>query len=188
MADTNPAESMDAEGLPPLEDRPPGIDVETDQEGLVVPLDHPVAVGNDPAYPVTEAEDRQLESVAERAARETPDFGAEELGVGGGAQTGDQVPPQVLGGKEDVVLGAAGGDVPPEVLAEAVEADDPLGTDLADDDLAPTARSSSRFYEPTSGDGIDLDDDGEALALTAEATDDGIGAEEAAVHVEDDPA
>lgn len=94
----------------------------------------------------------------------------------------------MLGGKVDVVLGAAGGDVPPEILVEVVEADEPLGTDLADDDLGATAGSSSRLYEPTSGDGIDLDDDGEALAVTAEGSDEGIGAEEAAVQVKDDQA
>lgn len=185
MADTNPSESMDAEGLPSLEDRPPGIDAETDSEGLVVPRDHPIAVGDDPAYAVTAAEERQLETVQERAAREQPDFGAEELNVGGGAQTGDQVPPQPLGGRVEETLGAAGGPVSPEALAEAVEADDPLGTDLADDDLAATSDDEVRFYEPTSGDGVDFNHDGEALADIAEPTDEGISAEEAAVHVED---
>lgn len=86
MRNTNPGESMDAEGLPELEDRPPGIDVETEQEGMMVPRDHPIAAGDDPAYPTTQAEDRAVEGVAERAARENPDFGAEELGVGGGVQ------------------------------------------------------------------------------------------------------
>lgn len=86
MKNTNPGESMDAEGLPELEDRPPGIDVELDQEGMMVPRDHPVAVGDDPAYPTTAAENRAVEGVAERAARENPDFGADELDVGGGVQ------------------------------------------------------------------------------------------------------
>ncbi len=86
MKNTNPGESMDAEGLPELEDRPPGIDAELDQEGVMVPRDHPVAAGDDPAYPTTVAEHRAVEGVAERASRENPDFGAEELGVGGGVQ------------------------------------------------------------------------------------------------------
>ena len=77
---------MEAEGLPELEDRPPGIDVETDQDSMMVPRDHPIAVGDDPAYPVTPAEERSVEGVAERAERENPDFGAAELGVGGGVQ------------------------------------------------------------------------------------------------------
>jgi hypothetical protein len=41
---------------------------------------------SNPAYPTTPAEDRAVEGVAERAARENPDFGADELGVGGGVQ------------------------------------------------------------------------------------------------------
>lgn len=86
MRNTNPGESMDAEGLPELEDRPPGIDVELEQEGMMAPRDHPLAVGDDPAYPTTAAEDRAVEGVAERAARENPDFGSEELGVGGSVQ------------------------------------------------------------------------------------------------------
>ncbi len=86
MKNTNPGESMDAEGLPELEDRPPGIDVELDQESMMVPRDHAIAAGDDPAYPTTQAEERTVEGVAQRAARENPDFGAEELGVGGGVQ------------------------------------------------------------------------------------------------------
>lgn len=86
MKNTNPGESMDAEGLPVLEDRPPGIDVELDQDSVMVPRDHPIAVGDDPAYPATQAEDRSVEGVAERAERENPDFGSEDLGVGGGVQ------------------------------------------------------------------------------------------------------
>lgn len=86
MRNSNPSESMDAEGLPELEERPPGIDAELDQEGIMVPRDHPVAAGADPAYATTPAEERLPESVADRAARETPDFGADELGVGGGVQ------------------------------------------------------------------------------------------------------
>lgn len=86
MKNSNPGESMDAEGLPELEGRPPGIDAELEQEAMMVPRDHPIAVGDDPAYPTTRAEERRPEGVAERAARENPDAGAEELGVGGGVQ------------------------------------------------------------------------------------------------------
>lgn len=84
--ETNPRESMDAEGLPELESRPPGIDAELDQDSLMAPRDHPVAAGADPAYAVTQAEESTPESVTERAKRETPDAGADELGVGGGVQ------------------------------------------------------------------------------------------------------
>lgn len=91
MRKTNPRESMDAEGLPELEDRPPGIDVELEQEGMMAPRDHPIAAGDDPAYPTTAAEDRSVEGVAEWAARENPDFGAAELSVGGGVQGSHRV-------------------------------------------------------------------------------------------------
>lgn len=85
MKNTDPAESMDAEGMPELEERPPGIDVELDQDSTMVPKDHPIAVGDDPAYPNTLAEERSPEGVGERAERENPDVGA-EMGVGGGVQ------------------------------------------------------------------------------------------------------
>ncbi|HET9689635.1 MAG TPA: hypothetical protein VFP61_00675 [Acidimicrobiales bacterium] len=187
VPDTNPSESMDAEGLPSLEDRPPGIDVDLEQDGLVVPRDHPIVVGDDPAYPVTPAEQRQTETVAERAARELPDVGADELNVGGGARHGDQVRPTPLGGTDDEALGGLTAD--PSAVAEGVDADAPLGTDLADDDLVATTATdgtAGRFYEPDSGDGVDFDDEPAAVAYSAEATDDGLSAEEAAVHLTDD--
>lgn len=183
MPEANSAGDMEAEGLPSLEDRPPGIDIETDSEGLVVPRDHPIAVGTDPAYPVTEAEQRQTETVAERAAREIPDVGA-ELGVGGGAGEGEPAP-QEIGGPDTTVLGAFSNHAGPDVLATAVEADGPLGRSLADDDaVAPI--DTVRFFAPDSGDGIDFDDESQAVAYEAEATDDGISVEEAAVHVVDE--
>lgn len=37
MRNTNPSESMEVEGLPDLEDHPPGIDVELDEDSLMVP-------------------------------------------------------------------------------------------------------------------------------------------------------
>src|SRR3954471_13893419 len=75
MADDNPNEDLEAEGIPALEEPIPGRDVELSEEGIMAPRDHSVAAGSDPAYPVTAAEERTLESVAERAARENPDFG-----------------------------------------------------------------------------------------------------------------
>lgn len=124
MKDTNPAESMDAEGLPALEDRPPGIDVELDQDSILAPRDHPVAAGDDPAYPVTPAEGRVAESVVGRAERENPDFGA-ETGVGGGVQGAHAV--QVAPAGEETRLppdpGTAGSA---EETAVHVRADDEL--------------------------------------------------------------
>lgn len=86
MENSNPAESMDAEGLPELDDHPPGIDADLDEESVMVPRDHPVAAGADPAYAVTAAEESTPESVSDRARRESRDVGAEELGVGGSVQ------------------------------------------------------------------------------------------------------
>jgi hypothetical protein len=75
MAETNPDENLDAEGMPETEEAPPGIDIETNSEGVMAPRDYSVAAGSDPAYPVTADEQRTKESVAARAARENPDFG-----------------------------------------------------------------------------------------------------------------
>lgn len=77
--DENPTENLDAEGMPDLYDQPPGIDLETEQEGMMAPAEHSIATGSDPAYPNTPSEERRPESVAERAARELPDFGEGEL-------------------------------------------------------------------------------------------------------------
>jgi hypothetical protein len=75
MPNTNPGESLDAEGIPDIESAPPGKDIETSDEGMMAPRDHPIAAGVDPAYATTASEERVGESVAARAAREEPDFG-----------------------------------------------------------------------------------------------------------------
>ncbi len=77
MPDSNPTESAAVEGLPDeVQDTVPGKDVETLEEGArLLPRDHSIAAGSDPAYPVTVHEQVTGESVAERAASETPDFG-----------------------------------------------------------------------------------------------------------------
>lgn len=77
--DENPTENLDSEGMPDLYDQPPGIDVETEQEGMMPPAEHSIATGSDHAYPNTAAEERRRETVAERAARELPDIGEEDL-------------------------------------------------------------------------------------------------------------
>src|SRR3954454_2503261 len=80
MPDDNPNEDLEAEGIPAIEDPIPGRDVETSEEGMMAPRDHSVAAGSDPAYPVTAAEERARESVADRARRENPDFGEGDFG------------------------------------------------------------------------------------------------------------
>jgi hypothetical protein len=75
MSEYEREQSLDAEGIPEVYDAPPGRDIETDEEAFMVPRDYPVAAGDDPAYAVTAAEDRDRETVAERAAREEPDVG-----------------------------------------------------------------------------------------------------------------
>ena len=74
--DRNPEESAPGEGLPDhTQDLPPGKDIETAEEARMMPRDHSVAAGSDPAYPVTAEEQRRPESPADRQAREEPDFG-----------------------------------------------------------------------------------------------------------------
>jgi hypothetical protein len=80
MADSNPDEDLDAEGMPEVDEMPPGRDIDTNEEAIMAPRDHSVAAGSDPAYAVTAREERQPESVAARAARENPEVGQGDLG------------------------------------------------------------------------------------------------------------
>lgn len=76
MSDSNPDESTAVEGLPDeVEDLLPGKDVDTMEEAAMLPRDHSIASGSDPAYPVTVHEQVTGESVAERAASEQPEVG-----------------------------------------------------------------------------------------------------------------
>ncbi len=79
MSDYEPDQSLDSEGIPEMYDAPPGRDIETNEEAFMVPPDYPIAAGEDTTYAVTAAEDRAQETVAERAAREDPDFGEGEM-------------------------------------------------------------------------------------------------------------
>jgi hypothetical protein len=74
--DRNPYEAADREGLPDaVQDLPPGKDIETAEEARMMPRDHSLASGSDPAYPVTAQEQRRPETPGDRKAREEPDFG-----------------------------------------------------------------------------------------------------------------
>ena len=74
--DRNREESAVGEGLPDqTQDLPPGKTVETAEEARMMPRDHSIAAGSDPAYPVTAEEQRHPESASDRHAREEPDFG-----------------------------------------------------------------------------------------------------------------
>ncbi len=79
MSDYEADQSLDAEGIPEMYDAPPGRDIETNEEAFMAPRDYPIAAGDDPAYAVTPSEERQQETIAERAAREQPDVGEEAL-------------------------------------------------------------------------------------------------------------
>ena len=72
-------QSLEAEGIPEIDDPPPRRDIEMNEEAIMVPRDYPIAAGDDPAYAVTAAEDRTQETIAERAEREEPDFAEAEL-------------------------------------------------------------------------------------------------------------
>jgi hypothetical protein len=72
----NQSESPDLEGLPETaQDFPPGKDIDTAEEARMMPRDHSIASGSDPAYPVTASEQRRPETPSDRKAREEPDFG-----------------------------------------------------------------------------------------------------------------
>lgn len=74
MTDRNPEEQADLEGMPEeVQDFPTGKDIETAEEAAMVPRDHSVAAGSDPAYPVTAAEQQHPEPVGARHARENPE-------------------------------------------------------------------------------------------------------------------
>ena len=71
---------MEAEGLPEVEDQPPGIDVETAVEGMMPPRDYPVAATD---YGTTAAEEAVDEPLSSRVQREQPDvFRADTEPVG----------------------------------------------------------------------------------------------------------
>jgi hypothetical protein len=185
MPDTNAHENLDAEGTSEIEDRAPGMDVELDEESTMAPRDYPIAAGDDPAYPVTAAEERRRESVAERAARESPDGGADPPGEAvdewGEALDHAGDPVEDAGGGS-YVLGALGNAVSPDKVREqAIDADP----------LPPPAEKDSVANEPevpllgsNAEEGLDADDVPEAV------TDAGDGvptdAEEVAVHVRRD--
>lgn len=85
----------ESEGQPPTEDQPPGIDADTAEEGTPLPADHPV--GSDERG-VTALGASLPDTVAERAARERPDF--------------PQVPDDNPGGR--LATGASDAGDPPE--------------------------------------------------------------------------
>lgn len=136
MSAYEPDQSLDAEGIPDMFDAPPGRDIETNEESLMAPRDYPIAAGQDPAYAVTAAEERQQETIAERASREDPDLATagldEEASLGGSLMAPDSaVDSADLTSEEVAVLseGVAGGltaeeaavHVAPEDIADDVD-------------------------------------------------------------------
>ena len=74
--DRNTDESAVREGVPDhAQDLPPGKTVDTAEEARMMPRDHSVAAGSDPAYPVTAEKQRRPETPSDRHAGEEPDFG-----------------------------------------------------------------------------------------------------------------
>ena len=92
---------LEAEGLPAVEDQPPGVDDILD--GIVPPRDQPLVAGGDG---VTAAEQRSGETISQRATREVPQVGDE-----GDDAVGRLVQPD---------QGVAGLDVEPDELATEV--------------------------------------------------------------------
>ncbi len=169
MEDTNPAENPDLEGVPDIEERAPGMDVELDQESTMAPRDHPVAAGDDPAYPVTAAEERVGESVAARAARETPDVG--RVPRVRERSAGDSTERYVVGAFANRMSQT-------EASAVAVEADDPLVLDRTAESVAAGGEGGGHALVDPDAEGQMVTDEGEATEVTA--------AEEAAVRVQRD--
>jgi hypothetical protein len=115
MSNYQPDPNPEAEGIPDMHDAPPGRDIDTNEEGFMVPRDYPIAVGEDETYAVTAADERVQETVAERRHREEPDVG-ETVGVDGplggqlfepdsGTESGDLTPEEVALVSEDQAQG-----------------------------------------------------------------------------------
>lgn len=134
MTGTNPSESLDAEGIPDLEDLPPGMDIDLAEEADMAPREYPVAAGTDPAYATTATEEATPESLAERVAREEPDAGADELGVGGGAVGTERRGLEIDDGP--AVVGSASAGTGPKVMDDAVPVDDIHVPPLTDEVVA----------------------------------------------------
>ncbi|HVF74234.1 MAG TPA: DUF5709 domain-containing protein [Acidimicrobiales bacterium] len=68
---------LEAEGIPAIEDAPPGLEDDYNQfEGMMPPRDHPVAAEE---FGITAEEERLQEPLAERVLREEPDVMADTL-------------------------------------------------------------------------------------------------------------
>jgi hypothetical protein len=68
--DRRPITDIEAEGMPEVDEQPPGVDDETAVEAVVPPWDAPMAAGG---YGTTAAEQLRGESFADRTRREQPD-------------------------------------------------------------------------------------------------------------------
>jgi hypothetical protein len=103
-------DDLEGEGIPDLFDGPTGKDIETAEEALMPPRDHPVAVTD---YGVTALEERVDEPLSQRVQRENPDFGMAgedgDDGGPGGRLVDPGSDPDVLDTEEDA-LGSLSGD------------------------------------------------------------------------------
>ena|SRR5207253_447035 len=71
MERPDPADDLEEEGIPPIEELPPGLeDTGGDYEAVPAPRDHPVAAED---YGITEEEERRGEPLEVRRRRELPD-------------------------------------------------------------------------------------------------------------------
>lgn len=142
MSDYEPDQSLEAEGIPEMYDAPPGRDIETNEEAFMAPRDYPIAVGDDPAYAVTAAEERQQETVAERAAREQPDpgeAGRDEAPLGGqlmepdsGVDSADLTSEEVALLSDDHGAGLTAEEAAVHVASEDIADDIDPATEAAD--------------------------------------------------------
>jgi hypothetical protein len=86
---------LEAEGIPPIEEQPPGIEGQNEVEGMIPPGDRPKAVED---WGTTSREERLDEPLAERVLREQPE--RESGGAGAGQPVGRLVQPD--GGMVDL--------------------------------------------------------------------------------------
>jgi hypothetical protein len=120
MREEAPPTDLEAEGLPELEDQPPGIDAESAVEGMMPPRDRPVAATD---YGTTAAEQGRDEPLRDRVRREVPDRALDD-----GRPVGRLVAPDAGTGRD----------------VEAAE----VAEEEADDTLGLTAEEAAMHMEP----------------------------------------
>ena len=80
MSDLEAVSDLEAEGIPPIEEQPPGIEGQNEVEGMIPPGDRPKAADD---WGTTSREERPDEPLADRVLREQPETAGAGRGAGG---------------------------------------------------------------------------------------------------------